>query len=279
MDYLKLNKIRKRFVPMMAISLLFTVAYLIYIIYFLTLYDPKDTKLSIYIATVILSIGGIFGVSFINVLISDLYYIKLFPIIRREFLANFLATNFNLLFRLPTKEDKKLIKKTLLINKHHRVSIISKMEHQNYYLFEISMLSDMRFRGYLYIAKNSNNYEGSNLVITNYKYYYNHKPSKFMRYKVKDSKFAHKFKLFQSAPYITNIDKLNELLPLTEQYRHIGVSNIDGIRSILFSYRIKDGQLLFLPGVFEQITPEYDIRIEREIKNVLKVASIDLNFN
>ncbi len=278
MDYFRLNKIRKRFSPFLVLSLIFTFLYLGYIIYYLTLYDKKD-GLIIYIITTILSMGGIFGVVFISILINDFYYLKVFPIIRKEFLSQFLLDNFALSFQISSKDDKKLIYSTNLINKHHNIKIINKLVNKNYYLYELSMLSDMRFRGYLYIAKDSNNYQGSNLVLTNYKYYYKHKPKKYQRYHIKDKKVAAKFKLFQSAPYITNTDKLNEILPLVRHYRSIGISNVDGIRAILFSYQIKDGQLLFLPGIFEKITPEYDIKIERELKNILKIASIDLNFN
>ena len=273
MDYSFLNSKRKRFIPLYILTILLALLYVGYAIFYI-LTNEFGIKIIQYVIMTSSVILGVLFISFTVSLTEDIYTLGIRNLTFDEVVKNKITKGLNLKNGNFSKKDKSL-KNSNLISKHHGYKILAKYKQDDIEIFEISMLSDMRFRGYI-IRKKIENTELLEYAITNRRYYYLHRAKGLFKTTTDNKTFNNKFKIWTSRKYIFNNDKLDNIYNLSLGYRHFGLSQDKDYKYLLVSYPIKDGQKLFIPNVFEKIDDKFFQRINDEIVKIDKIINFSI---
>lgn len=271
-DYKVLNKIRQRFLPFYILALIFSLVYFAFIIFNLITLSPKDNLLY-YCLYMGFSFLGIIGAVSIITQLINWYEDKILSVLKPMYLDKFLQDKYGLSF---TKKANTLFKNSLLIGQHHRYKTRTVLENDNFILQDIVMLSGLRFNGYALTSKNITS-DQTNFIITNHHYYYHHRPKGYLRNKDVPKPFLHKCKLLQNEKHSYASQNLNQILPLTAGFKHLGFSRIAGQNFVLFSFREKDGANLFIPSILEKFDTKYETTLEANLSRIIKLLTVNLD--
>lgn len=218
MIYSDFEKVRKRYFPIYLTFLIIAfVVMLAAIVFFVFM------KLNIvwwqFLIAVIGTIILIFGLIFSADAVEKRYLKKYNPIFQKEVVYPIIEDAFD---NLKTNEKRTLdLSKVELIGKVHKYKILNEIHATNYSIYEISMLKDLRFRGYI-IVKPLDKYRQP-FLLTNYNYYF--KPRiKHYRINSGNENFDNRFMLYSSIQEYQMPSKLAEkLYNKLSTFKHVGV--------------------------------------------------------
>lgn len=273
MEYDILNRRRKKFIPLYILSIVLSFLYIGYAIYYL-LTNEFGIKIIPYVIMTLSVVLGALFISFTAILTDDIYAFNIRSLTFSKICENKFTKDLNLKSVKFSKKDKTLANSNL-ISKHHSYKILSKYIYKDCEIYEISMLSDMRFRGYI-IKKRHDSKELLEYAITNRRYYYLHKVKLLSKTTTDNKTFNNKFKIWTNRKYLFSNDKLNDLYNLSQGYRHFGFSMDKDYKYLLVSYFIKEGQKIFIPNVFEKIDDKFFKRLNDEINKIDKIINFSI---
>ncbi len=199
------------------------------------------------------------------------YLKKYNPLFYNEFVVPIIKNIFQ--ESLIEKEEILDLSNIKLIGKSHKYKVLNQIHTANYSIYEISVLQDFRFRGFV-IKKELKDFHDS-LIMTNYNYYF--KP-KINEYKILTgiNNFDNKYLLYSSNPnYLMKEELALALFKRLSNFKNIGLT-------------IENNQVYFVLGVFaqevnlglsitEEMNDDYLKKIREFIQKLKSIAEFNPN--
>ena len=221
-----------------------------------------------------------------SALFSVFFFLFLADYVERRFMKKYNMKFQDEIVRPILKEsfDKELIEEKrsldlaniILIGKSHKFTVLNELHTQNYSIYEISMLKDLRFRGF--IIKKSLNNPVKDFVFMNYNYYY--KPKiKMLKLTTGVEKFDNKYLLFSDNPNFEMPSKLAEkLFNKLSTFSQVGVMIQNNKAYYVLGHRLRDKSSNFLNiSLTEPMADDLEMKIKIFVQKMQSIA--EYNFD
>lgn len=166
------------------------------------------------------------------------------------------------------------LKDIILIGKSHKFSILNELHTKNYSIYEISMLRDVRFRGF--IIRRDLDEPVDDFIFMNYNYYY--KPKiKSQRYMTGVEAFDTKYRLYSDTKDFTMSPKLAEKLSKKLQsFAQVGVIVENNTAYYVLGHRLRDRSQNFLNiSLTEPMEDDLEMKIKIFVQKMQSICEYD----
>lgn len=266
------EQIRKRYFPkyltFLALSMIVMVLAVIFLIFF-----QLELKWWQFLIIAASAISIVFTFIIVADQIEKNYLKKYGPIFEKEFIDPLIMKTFG--SDLIDKTEPLKLSGVKLIGKSHKYQILSEIHTNDYSIYEISMLKDFRFKGFV-IKKEVKDFKES-FTMTNYNYYFKPKISDF-KISAGIPNFDNKYLLY-SADLNFQLDKelANNLLKKLSGFKNIGLTVEDNKAYFVLGVSSREVNLR-LPLV-DTIDDNYYKKMHDFMRKLKEIAQFEINIS
>ncbi len=267
------EKIRKKKFPIYMSLMLSGFIFMLIAVIFLIFID-LDLLWWQFLILVMIALGIIFGLILSADRVERKFFFKYNQLYQKHIVGPLVEEVFG---QDSTKMTKELdLSKITLIGKSHKYQVINEIHTNEFSIYEITMMRDLRFRGF--IIKKPLNKNLSSFLFMNYNYYY--RPKIYdMKIKTDLEEFDNRYLLFSSNPDFVMPTKLaNRLFKRLQTFNQVGVMVNENVAYYVLGHRVTGRQQNYLNiSLIDELEEDVEVKIKIFIQKLQAIAEYDFD--